>query len=565
MTARSDIRVDAVFDIETEEWDRFVMAGIYYADGTYRHFDWTNIAHFFDAIFNIHGDVWAHFGGGFDIKLILDEALRRGYNVKVASAGSLIRSARIGKLTLRDSFALYPATLAKFTAGLGVEKKKLVLECYCGNDCGGYCRIRRDMSDSTFERVAAYLQADCQSLLYALDRLRSWAQKNDIDLAPTVGLASWRFMHRRFGIPKATLKGADFTFAREAYYGGRCEVFRHGAWANVHEADVRSMYPWALWSAKLPTGTPRDIRAPSLSTLSEPGIHRATVFVPPDMDIPPLPIRTPKRIYYPTGVFEGVWTTPELEYARSLGCNVISARRSLVFPDTANLFREWAETIFHVRHDLCGGADSSLGMFAKFLANAPTGKLGQNPERWQIEINPRDVRTGGENAHEEISPGIWRSRSYRIADCAHPEWAAYLTAISRVKLHKALVSVPDACYCDTDSVHSLTPVECINPAGLGDFESKGVENSFYAGPKLYERGGKVKAKGQAKLSKLENGAQTSRVGIRGFGSGARKGEFFRKTVLTRTVNFGTGGRVALPNGLTRPMTIEEALIHSKKR
>lgn len=585
---RADIRVDAVFDLETEGWDKIVFAGLLYSDGEYRVYDWKNIDDFWDALIQVDGDVWAHYGGGFDIKAALDEAIRRRYYVKVQSAGSLVRSARICKVTLRDSFALFPDSLARFTEGLGIAKQKLSLPCDCGEDCGGYCSIARD-KPQFHTRIKTYLKADCQSLFGALAKLREWAARNDVDLCPTVGSSAWRFASRRFGVPNGSLKGSDFWYARSAYYGGRCEVFRWGAQSNVFEYDVRSMYPWALWSANLPWGSSRRIRSAESAReafeVKAPGCYDVTVHVPP-MHIPPLPWRTKKRIYYPTGTFRGTYTLPELEYAISLGCEIKRYHGALVWSETKNVFRGWADEVFRLRHEECGGPDTPLGIFAKFLSNSASGKLGQNPERFSHEINPNRIITckcpprRSEckcNPHIQLSDYVYKRRTVAMSGCMHPIWAAYLTSISRVKLHMKMTernNGKDCCYTDTDSAFVLSLLGMVHPrevkaiAALGDFEYKGTyKDCYFAAPKVYTKDGKVKAKGIKGAKKLAEGKVYTSEGIIGFGQGARTGKFFAKGKLSRRIRFHAGGRIVVDSrtGETRPMTAREALADSKKR
>jgi hypothetical protein len=416
-----------------------------------------------------------------------------------------------------------------------------------------------------------------------LKRVQEWTERLDIDLCPTVGSSAWNFAQRRFNVPKAFVKGDDFTFARSAYYGGRCEVFKWGEQTSVYEYDVRSMYPWALASQSLPAGKPYRSRSQRHATadlaMNRPGIYDVTVRVP-DTRIPPLPYRGKNRIYYPTGTFRGIWALPEILHALDTGCVVETVHSALVFSGEQKVFGEWASQVFRIRHEESGGADSSLGEFAKFLANSLTGKLGQNPERWEHVINPErlivcscaDFCTC--NPHVELSPSIYKRRIERMSDCMHPQWAAYLTSISRVKLHRMLTAREgDACYCDTDSVFAQSfdghAREVPDKAELGDFEFKGkFDRCYFAAPKVYEKDGKVKAKGIGKAAAsqgLKEGVSYSTEGIIGFGTGAKKGKFFRKATISRKLTFHTGGRVIVSaSGDTRPMTIHEVTLNERK-
>ncbi len=310
---RKDIKVDAVYDIETFRWDSFVVGGIFYKDGTYDEFrdDCAGDKHhalcgetrMVDALLGINGTIWAHFGGGFDHKWLLDHVAKRDIkDVKIAAAGSRIIFAKVGKLTLADSFAVAPIPLAEFTAGLGVSKQKLGLPCrklsWCGEECQGFCNIARDAPAEVMARICDYLRADCASLFSALDALRKFSDINGIDLKKTVGASAWSHAARTQKLPSATLNANEHAFARDTYYGGRVQVLRRGFIAEGYEYDVRSMYPWALNANALPVGEHvklygRDATAEYYD--GAPGCFNVTVEVPYSF-VPPLPMRTAKRI-----------------------------------------------------------------------------------------------------------------------------------------------------------------------------------------------------------------------------------------------------------------------------
>jgi hypothetical protein len=168
-------------------------------------------------------------------------------------------------------------------------------------------------------------------------------------------------------------------------------------------------------------------------------------------------------------------------------------------------------------------------------------------------------------AHVEVSPKIWKSTSYWVAQCAHVEFAATLTAAARTKIHEHLTegNADDAIYCDTDSVFSINERLVGVGSDLGMLENKGPFKGYIVAPKVYRKENadgtiEVKAKGvsnpSSKWDDIVGEETVFSDRVRGFATGARKGEFFNRDAVSRTVHEGCGDRI--PDGnLTRAQNI----------
>lgn len=605
-----------VFDIETQDWDTFVCGGHLDPSGAYLAYDWKAEDDFVDHLLSIEGTLWAHSGGTFDFKWILDHALHRGLKVRAIASGSSIVKLWLGKrLALMDSHALFKISLAKLTAAQAVKKVKLELPCRCGKECGGYCSIRRDMPAREMKQVLYYLEQDCRSLFDAIEGFRAYAAAHDLDLCATVGSSAWRNAKRYLGLGKSALDSWGHKAARRSYYGGRTQVLRPYAESGF-ECDANAMYPSMIASVPLPVGEVEALSGRDAALAFErgrEGVFMAKVLVPP-MHIPPLPRRCGTgRIAYPTGAFVGTWTAPELRYAAELGVSV-DVSDGLIWEGSGVVFEPWVKKIWGLRFEAPGGKSGPLGTWLKFIANSLTGKLGMDPLRETIEFDPdlkscrpkNACRLGGDadcgrccrgvlvdgrwtrahcsgwcGSHKPVFPelGIYSKQVWRIDDCAHPEWAAYLTSSARVLLHRQLVADGEggltSVYCDTDSVFSTTRRTWRMGDQLGEFEDRGPFSSFRAlAPKVYsyEKGPDltVRAKGiflpkkptelRAAFEALADGKSVgeARSGIIGFKAGARRGKFFMAgSRLRRVRDIGYGDRFLTPDGWTRPPTAKE--------
>lgn len=629
---RRRIRVDAVWDIECEDWDQFVVGGIYWKGGAYSEFWHENEDDFVRSLMECRGTIWAHFAGGYDMKWFLDRAKKRVRDVQIVHAGQArIISLDFGHLLMCDSYALAPMKLKDFTKGLGVEKEELDLPCVCGEDCGGYCSITRHMGPQYRKIVSRYLRADNESLYKALTTLSEYAADHDLDLGRTIGSSAWRNVQRTVGIPSAAsgeyaLDAGRYKYAARSYYGGRCQLYRRfvfpdgiGGFSEAtldgHEQDVNSMYPWSLKTFALPYGDHRmsfGRSARSLYSHETPGIYRATVEVP-ECFIPPLPVRynNGMSIAYPTGKFSGIWTLPELIHAESTGAKV-HVSDALTWETSIILFTEWIDKLWDLRIKApFGGKKGPIGTWLKLYMNSLTGKFGSKPEKTQLIYNPSEIRdcdckcrSCGILARKckcpiekfnppeickcdpmyQVSDSVWSTQLWRIEDCAHVQFSAYLTANARVALHKAQISDgrggETVFYSDTDSIYSTEKLKQNIGKDLGQFDYGGEVKSFIGiAPKVYsfERPGTIlpfmaKAKGITIKREKDGSAhfrpkvqkRYTKEGVIGFRAGLAQNRFFKKREnFHRTLAARPGDRVWLydskgkPLSMTRPPDAKE--------
>jgi len=521
---RRSIAVDFVFDIETQDWDVFVVGAIECACHGFRVFE--DEKEFVDALLDENGVGWGHNAGKYDTLLALQNMLDR-QNVRIFNAGSRVICVKLGALELRDSAALIPMSLKQASEIGGMRKLETGLPCVCWKGCGGYCSIRRDMPRPLFNRLVEYLRVDCKALRMILDALVAFAEEHDLDLGATIGASAWRNVMRFSDLGPADWSNERsspsvlYAFARLAYAGGMTRCFRPVVpYGDVY--DINSAYPAALTQINLPTGERDEIfggLAAKAYGNERPGLYQARVTVHPDTYIPFLMMKTGDgRSCYPTGTFTGQWTLPELQYAESLGVVIDSIERAIVWSKAQALLKAWCEKIWALRDAV--GPKSALGIWLKLYANSLTGKLAQFPEREEVILNP-DAKfrlcprdgvcmgllcgsasvgccphgcTGACGSAKPIDRNhrIWTKRIYRISDCAHVHFSAYLTGATRITLHKMLERAgwEHAAYCDTDSIvsslelHKLFPDEIGSALGQWKHERRFFEFVCIA-PKTY--------------------------------------------------------------------------------
>lgn len=608
---KAKVRVDGFFDLETEAWDTFVCGGLYIPSER-RFWHSFDPVEFFDRLLEINGQVWAWNGGLYDFNWFLEECRKRGIETQCSPAGT--RTTRIevvGRgLVLRDAVALIPMSLAKGSTIVGPEiSKDTGLHCNCvipgseakraGEQCGGYCRIRVDgMRDEERKALISYLEIDCITGADAVAEVVRFSAEQNYVLKGTVGSSAYATAKHRLGIADAAWPSPQhYYLARKGYFGGRVTVARRHA-DRGHRQDINSAYPDALSRIPVPFGecwpASMDIARRCYQKGME-GIYRARVFVPLDTWLPPLPYRAKGgRVVYPTGQIWGHWTRIELAYAEECGCQV-EILCGLVWLGTAVPFADMMAELFETRTEV--GKSGGMGRWLKFVLNSFTGKLAQDPEAERLVLCPRvdsiracpaDETCGGPpdwscsgrcRKWTSVDPqeALWSAPFWRLPECGHVHWAAYLTAATRIKWHRAALALGWALvYGDTDSIYSLERMRAdMIGTALGTWAYEGTFADFAAiGPKAYrytDEEGEVECRCKgledmtpAQWEAFRDGETIVRErGVMGLKSAARSGgSLFQRKRITRTNNqdgvwFGDryGGQGSDPR--TYPATLDQ--------
>lgn len=481
-----EVRVDAVWDIETADWDKFVCGAIWTRDRG------TEVCRTEDDLATCllslppHAVAWAHAGGRYDVLWLLDWCRRNGSvpSAQIRMSGSSIASLAIKQgPVLRDSCRLIPMALKQAcTMFEGTRKEELELPCICGRDCGGYCSIRVNMRGNARRRVEEYMVADVESLRDTMLALSDYAQGHGLTLAGTVASSAWQTAKERCALDDADWDLLAYKLARAGYYGGRVEVNKLRA-ARVFRYDRASAYPAAL-REPVPVGEAKvlDKKGARLAWKKQlPGIYHATIDVP-DQLAPPLPIRHGPRLVYPSGRVHGAWSRDEILRAEETGAVVVDLVGGVAWAKEKPILRPHVEHCFALR---ANAPTKSLKTWLKFVANALTGAFAQDPEQDVVALgdyadDPRYEQVGRYD-------WIWRRRTFRVSSRAHVHWAATLTARARIELHRQIEhSGDDWCYSDTDS--DIAERELTRNVGteLGQWQLEGVATDFRAlAPKVY--------------------------------------------------------------------------------
>ena len=588
------IELDAFFDIETTEWDQFVLGGLIDKSGSFYCSE--DPEDFYSHLVSIKGTCWSWNGGLFDNLWAIDMARKAGHHVRISAAGTRVTRALLrGNCCLRDAVALVPMSLSKAAgiAGIQIAKdtglpcsKRCKLDRKSLESCGGYCSIKRGMAPSEMRLLLDYLRLDVEGGWQIMRAVIDSAKSFGFQLRGTVGASSYATMAQWCRLEPACWEWRHFKRARSAYFGGRCQVFRPSA-VSGHRYDIHSAYPAALSTTRLPVGEAFEAvgaRARRAYLRQKEGVYTAVVTVHGDTFIPPLPWRLGgrrdgrgSRICYPVGTFRGTWTRIELEYAESLGHDV-EIVSGLIWEDAETILKPFVDKVWEYRAQ--AGTSTAMGKWLKWFANSATGKLAESPYKDQIYLHPDHDKIkhcqgsagprGADNVGhwgctDEKCTGacgkwkmldrvgeLWAQPIFRIPANGHVHWAAYLTASTRVTWHKMAVADGQggrtAVYGDTDSVFATIPRDHNIGPELGQWGSDGPFHDFIAvAPKCYKYVDSatakeaVRAKGLSGISpddfqRFLRGGHTGKIvrdrGVMGLRSAARAGDrlFIRKMI-----------------------------------
>lgn len=508
------------FDIESANWIDFLIMGFAFkkpeGEFIYKEFYKSKnpIIDFVEFVFQEFPsiDLYAHYGGIFDFLFIfqelieeneryyIDKMIPRGSGLLCFEVSQLLKtrdqeiieninkkdiiSLKKGtllykgrKINLHDSSAILPFGFGSLAENFNVEHKKLDAD-------------RTSFSKVTDE-LRLYLKHDCLGLYEVIEKYHSWPLIKKAGSASTMASQSLKVFRTFLKKPIKALSKEQDAFVRESYFGGRCEIFKPLFIANkkhkkIRCYDVNSLYPAILRNNEYPTNFKGWTTQYSPNEL---GFYRATVEVPLDMKIPPLPTmgiikksekskksgkiltHQSSKLIFPVGRFSGVWSTKELEYAKSLGVKIINVTDGILFHNGGYLFKEFIDTLYDMRKK--APKKSVDNILCKLLMNSCYGRFGLKRERETLMVDDY-VSTG---VRDPIEIPLKDGRMFRLVkkdivldkSFSNVAIAAWTTSLARIHIHKIYMQHPEEIYyTDTDSIYTTALYS--NSNELGDLK-----------------------------------------------------------------------------------------------
>lgn len=505
-------------DIETSKWVNFLCIG-YMTKHQNIGFKWfKTLRHFTDWIFSPEQPtniMYCHFGGGFDFLFLLEEFLDtedllvekmipRGskllcFDVSLVNVsddgydeeGEEIKKKRIiseskkGVITYRertisfyDSSAMLPFGLESLCENFGVEHKKL--------------KIDHTKTVKVTPQLVKYLEHDCRGHYEVIEKYQKWMRdKFNVGVSHTMASQSMKVFRTFLKKPIRSLSGEADLFVRDSYVGGRTEIFKPlflGDKNNLLNcADVNSLYPYVMSINDMPTNYKGEVTHYDPKSF---GFYEATVRVPEDMYVPPLGTKVlvagEEKFIFPTGVFSGKWSSIELEYARSIGVEILHVGKGHVFKNGGTIFKDFILELYKIREN--SSPVSVDNILAKLLMNSCYGKFALRLVREGVIID--DGMPGAEpifSIKTKNGEEIRFAKEVKILESsfANAAVAAWVTSHARIHMHKMLLPIQDSLhYMDTDSMFSQGKFQ--NEKGLGKLKIEyECDSACFLLPKTY--------------------------------------------------------------------------------
>lgn len=476
-----------------------------------------------------HFNIYAHNGGNYDLLFLIGwlKIHDGSFRYEIVSVQAKILQLRVYRIdipgnhewTFLDSMSLLPMSLKK--AG----------KTFCPEDAQ---KMSMDLElhedDPKWE---VYNRIDNEVLYVAMSRFHDLVE-NDLggEVGMTAASTAMKLFRRRFqqtwirrsehwkdcdgkcdgrcGRRKCDgeCHGCLHKFVREGYYGGRTEVFRrHGK--GVVYFDINSSYPASMLEP-MPVGNvletgPISLKMAKALASKRIGFVEATVEIPEECDIPPLPVRHNGKLVFPAGRFRGVWDWRELELLNHPRVNgkILEIHKGAWYR-AKPIFQDMVLTLYSYRKKhLKGCQDKSckgcnpkysdgLSFVAKLMLNSCYGKFGMNQVRDSIVVEQLGVRRldGRPTNGDPDACTTWLVENIVEAPYIIPQIAAHVTALSRIKLFMGMMQVVDrggyVLYTDTDSITTNVVIEQSEELGAWKQEEAGTFLSAdFILPKFY--------------------------------------------------------------------------------
>lgn len=343
--------------------------------------------------------------------------------------------------------------------------------------------------------IECYVTRDAEIVWAYCNAMREWLEAYGLQLRsslPRSAIELWQALDP--GQQQALRSPQIRALARAAYHGGRCEVFQYGHVGRVYTADVRTFYGTLLRSIRLPDCSGLSYsESMLLRDIPEDadGVIDATVHIGAQ-HVPPLPVAYHDRVYYPVGTCRGCWPISELRAALHSDVSILRVHRVAWSTELVPPFQTTAGALIELRESLRHLGDARE-LVAKSMLNAIPGRLGMRDEAERVSYRRwrKGMTREQTNGCELESQGnalylAKRTTLRRPSRYANVLWASIILGRARTVLAQYLrMAGSDLLYCDTDSVHSLSPlpIEGDMPGMLRD---TGVYDSgIYLGSKFY--------------------------------------------------------------------------------
>jgi len=442
------------------------------------------MAKFADHIEKNREIYFAHYGGGYDVPLLLNYWRPE----KIVMTGSTILSADgRGGLSMRDTYPFWLAGAAKIGEAIGVAK---------------YDIDRSQIERLSQQELEDYCMRDVDVIKTAMGVCREFLESYNVDpdKVSTAGTAATSLMQAIEPLSKQILTENKIQtqlicemLDAGANPGGMTACYAKGHRSNVYSYDIKSSYPARYADREVPFGlrkaTANDLALPETFR----GIARATFFWP-------YPRRVPVAYDLLTGAGSGqidAWMVDdEIQILLELGI-AVTLNEGWRGIDYAPIGQDFARELFAAKEK-----KGPRSFFPKTFVNSWHGKTGMNPVRDNYEARyPAKywIPGGAPTLVPEEGGFLWHFFTLGCDKDGFAPWHSQpmISAIVLGRARAALWRIDDAFqragwnvyYNDTDSIitdcpQEKSPIPLGNALGQLAYEG-GPYEAIFLGSKAY--------------------------------------------------------------------------------
>lgn len=293
---------------------------------------------------------------------------------------------------------------------------------------------------------------------------------------------------------------SEYEYIKKSYFGGRCEVFGNPKENEIiHYFDFSGMYSQCMKN-KFPIGIPK-FETHNLD-INKIGLH--SVKIKSDMIYPILPIHYNKKLLFPNGIFNGVYTDKELIFFVENGGKILEHYSSYVFNEEDYVFDDYVKEFIKIR-------DKGIyyKIFGKAMNNGLYGSFALNVDNFEtiIIFNEDELNSYLENTNviswKKINECIVvkieknnlskkfldKKKKWKSDDKRNLIYASYISSYARIKLYNGIKQIIKnkgrIYYCDTDSFFAGFKEKNLGK-DMGEIKWSDIfEDAIFISPKFY--------------------------------------------------------------------------------
>lgn len=327
----------------------------------------------------------------------------RGDRESIKAADKADRK-QYGVIRILDSFRIMPSALDKIAKAFGLEGKLKDFDLDTHEDDPIWEKYNEIDDVQLFKVIQKF-----KELIASLGgEVGITAPSTAIKLLRRKYLPSDKKIHRNIHFEACkdeACLGCAHDFVREAYYGGRTEVFQRKGTGYYY--DVNSSYPYSM-TLPAPVGEMYELDENEDFTRfarneNYIGFVRCTVEIPEETYLPPLPVQHEGKLKFPAGRFSGTWDWRELRVLGRIGGKILHVEKSVWFKGEKFLTGFVRDLYAMRKPGTPQYKGKALSEIAKLILNSTFGKFGMDQNRIEMVIlkpgepEPWELRMPGES------------------------------------------------------------------------------------------------------------------------------------------------------------------------